>query len=728
MRKSFLATSLLVFAVLFISGCGGEGNGGLDDTGISMTICEQGWIESSTPPNGATNIPANAEIKIIAKEGVDMSGFTAEDFSIKVSDETIEFSLTIDEAMRTVTLTLLKELPLNVPILISSRYGACSRSGTGQHSFTFATGTQSEVMPPVITSVSPPDLSAPSAVTPSLKPWTRATFEWIAPGDDGDVGTASRYEVRYSTMPIENENDFENAAPVIGAPTPQIAGTAEQFTLPRMKVGKYYFAVRAFDEVNNASPFVSKQIEIVGRATKGLEPVNERGLSDYMGRSIAGDCDINSDGLKDVIVGIPYDDTAAADAGRVGIYLGKVGSEMGPDIWINGTQMNSNFGWSVSCGDFNGDGYDDIAVGSPYYDRDAAKLNSGGVFLFYGKSSFVGPQILSVANADVIFKGMDNGDNFGWSVSSLGDLDGDHDLELAIVATNDMILNGSEGVAYIFYGIDYANGTQKDALDADVKVQGETANSRITKVASAGDIDGDGKLDIVFATTPYPAVNKGSLYVLLGKNNYPKSILLANDSDIILRGILNDDLLAGKDEYNPAFSVSGDLNGDGVNDLVLGIPGFSNNTGKVSIFYGRSDWASVKSLNDADVTITGKFGGDMFGWSLDAGGDFNKDGKDDLLVGSSRFTNNAVGDAGGAFIFFGHGNWNSAMNSLDADTIISTNLGILHNIGISPISGGDRWAESVCFLGDTDGDGYDDVALGAPYAEGNDSGGLFIIQ
>ncbi|MFH1654035.1 MAG: Ig-like domain-containing protein [Pseudomonadota bacterium] len=723
MRRTFLSLPLAFGYLLLCQACGG-GSGTPDESPISLNICEGGWIESSSPENGAINVPVNATITVVAKEGTVMTDLVVEDFVLTTSVGEIEFTLTIDAETRTASLTPNKNLPAGAPVLIYLDYGSCNKSGNSQYSLTFSTAGDAGSDTSDNTT---PDTTPPSGITPSLRAWTRATLEWLSPGDDGVVGTASRYEIRYSQMPIENVGDFENATSVAGAPKPQISGSAEEYTLPRMNVGKYYFAIRAYDEADNGSTVTSTQIEIAGRSTKGLEATAERGQYDYMGRTTAGNCDVNGDGLKDVIAGVAYDDTAGANNGRVVVYLGKAGSEMGtldngaysPDFIINGATTGDRFGWSIACGDFNGDGFDDIAAGAPYY----GASDEGAVFLFYGSNTIAGT--IPAANYDALFKGNKSAAYFGWSVSLPGDLDKDGKFELISVASDDGV--SKEGVAYLFYGDALTTETVKNDSDATTKINGENTSSKITKVASAGDIDGDGNLDLAFGTT-YPVVNLGTVYILLGKNGYPAIISLTSDADLIFRGVANNDFMGGKDEYDPAFSITGDLNSDGKNDLIIGVPGFSGNTGKVYVFYGRSDWTAVTSTNDADVTITGRFGSDGFGWSLEAGGDFNKDGKDDLIVGSPYFDDGVGGDRGGAFIFFGHGNWETTMDSLDADVIISTSAGIFHNIGLTSASGSDYWGESVHFLGDTDGDGYDDVALGGSYAEANDSGGIYIIQ
>lgn len=594
-----------------------------------------------------------------------------------------------------------------------------------------------------------PDNTAPASVIVALKNQTRATLTWNAPGNNGTDGTAAHYELKHSAMPITNENEFASATPVIGVPRPLVAGTAQEMTLTEMTMGNYFFALRAYDDANNASPITSSKVAIAARVTEVAESLATRVANDHMAKSMAGNCDINKDGLSDLIVGAPNDDgpNETFDIGKGYVILGKVGDTPGvvgtdpreADIVINGIDSNvvnlsDFFGASVSCGDFNGDGVSDIAVGAPYEDTvdgTVAALNSGAVYLFYGSSALATGQTISARDANVVFQGVVANYIFGYSISFVGDIDKDNKDELAIVAPAAMSVNSGEGIVYIFSD----KGT---ALvypdDARIIVRGEAA-SNIRKVVPAGDVNGDGFLDLAFSTIvpTSPANNAGKVYVLFGRDRYTtRSLSLARDADIVFTGA-NVDYLGGLSGYDPAFSLKGDLNGDSIKDVVIAAPYADANgvdSGKVYVFYGRGVWERTPSFTTADITIVGS-AGDRFGFIVDSGGDFNNDGRDDLLITSPLFDNGIVADRGGAFIYYGHNSWSAQRRFSDADIKISRSDGFLQNVGITPTANSDYWGYSAVFMGDSDGDGYGDVAIGSPNADigsSVDVGGVFIIQ
>lgn len=596
-----------------------------------------------------------------------------------------------------------------------------------------------------------PDLVAPSTPTPSLKPFTRATFTWTAPGDDGESGKAARYEMRFSPMPIAKEEDYAAATPLPGLPVPGSAGAAELFTPKRMTPGAIHVALRAFDEAGNVSALASVPIAIAGRSTLIAEPKGDRIQNDRGARNLAGRCDINGDGLADLLVGSPYDSTPGSMIGRVLVVLGKAGDLPGkgagiarePDIIINGIDSSplhgdDVFGSSVSCGDFNGDGFDDIAAGATSEDTSDGKAyapQSGAAYLFFGSKKLGSEMILSAAQADVIFQGRATSDYFGYAVMFLGDLlGGDGKEELAVVAAWGDV-QGNDGIVYIFSDHGATGGKIIYDLEADMRVIGEGKDTGLYKIGAPGDIDGNGLPDLAFATPFTPATNMGSLYIVLNDGRLPKTIPLKTNSSFVVRGVANYDHVGGAAGYDPSFSLRGDLNGDGIRDLVVSAPVVKVThpyDGIVAIFSGRPSW-NTKELRiaDADLQITGTIS-ERAGWIVDAGGDFNHDGRDDLLISAPLFDGGSIGpDAGGAFIFYGHGGWQKKMTILDADVIIGRSNGTLQDIGLAPISNSDAFGFSALFLGDSNGDEYDDIALGSPLAdlEGiTDAGAIFVVQ
>lgn len=97
-------------------------------------------------------------------------------------------------------------------------------------------------------------LLALCALVPTAANAASVTLNWTAPGDDGSVGTAAQYDVRYSTSNITNAN-FASATQASGEPAPKVAGSAETFTLTNLAANTtYYFAIKTADEASNWSP------------------------------------------------------------------------------------------------------------------------------------------------------------------------------------------------------------------------------------------------------------------------------------------------------------------------------------------------------------------------------------------------------------------------------------------------------------------------------------------
>jgi len=586
-----------------------------------------------------------------------------------------------------------------------------------------------------------------------MKDNTRATIEFAAPGDDDLNGKAARYEFRYSTMPIEDDDDFETATPVGGFPLPLDAGTNQEFIIPSLEIRDYYIAIKAYDEAGNISGFEDLLIHVMPDVVKVAELSDNRAEYDNAAKSIVGGCDINNDGYDDVIVGAPLDDASGADTGKAYVYLGTSGVIGGDtasaDIVINGidSHLSSNndyFGNSVSCGDFNGDGFDDIVIGANLEDTNNGTIysaNSGAVYMFYGAENIAANIELNALDADVVFQGRPAANQFGRQIAMLGDINQDGKSDLGVLEPYGEYLLANEGIAYVFYGDDYLSGSVVYDSSADFIIIGEAANAYLTGIIPAGDIDGDGILDLALSIVNNPedllSVRPGSVYILLGKNGYDDVMHVETRADMIFRGEHNYAYLGGNlySNLESAMSMNGDINSDGIDDLIISSPEFDvsgiADAGMVYVFFGRGNWDGVSSLSDADMNIAGRFAVDKFGTRVDANGDFNNDGIDDLLVTAPGFDNGLSRDRGGAFVFYGHSGINGSLTWQDADVIIGRSDGISHDVGFDDSIDVDYIGQSGGFVGDINNDGYDDLAIGSPYADLGglrDVGALYIIR
>ncbi|MBK8552539.1 MAG: FG-GAP repeat protein [Ignavibacteria bacterium] len=329
----------------------------------------------------------------------------------------------------------------------------------------------------------------------------------------------------------------------------------------------------------------------------------------YFGYSVSGAGDVNGDGFSDVIVGA---DVYNSNTGRAYLYYGGASMNNVADGVMTGESANSYFGISVStAGDVNGDGYSDWIVGAKGYSS-----STGRAYLYYG-SAFMNNV------ADVIMTGVTTINQFGISVSTAGDVNGDGYSDV-IVGANGYNIN--TGRAYIFYG-----GSSMDNA-ADVTMTGETSgDSYGNSVACAGDVNGDGYSDVI-AGAPYYNSLAGRAYIYFG------NVSIDNTADVIITG----------ESDNAIFGVSvksaGDINGDGYSDVIVGAHNENAFTGRAYVFFGGIDINNI-----IDIAMSGEASSNSFGYSATSAGDVNGDGYSDIITGAYGYGTNA----GRAYIYTG---------------------------------------------------------------------------
>ncbi len=376
--------------------------------------------------------------------------------------------------------------------------------------------------------------------------------------------------------------------------------------------------------------------------------------------------DINGDGYPDVIVAAPYWNHFN---GAVYIYFGGPSPRATPDVTLTG-QNGAGFGQAVSmAGDVNGDGYQDVIVGEP---------ESSTAYVFYG-----GPTLTSkgASSADVILTGEGSADRFGTSVNTAGDLNGDGRSDVIVGAQS---YGSNTGRTYLFYG--GSTLVSKGAGSADVILTGESGSDFGVSAVAAGDVNGDGRADVIVGALGYSS-NTGRAYVFYGGPTLTSKG--AAGADVILTGE------AGS-YFGGSVAGAGDLNGDDRADVIVGAFGYGSNTGRAYVFYGGPTLNS-KGAAAADVILTGEAPSSDFGNSVATAGDVNGDGRPDLIVGS-LFYNNSLGRA---YVFFG-GSSLASESASNADIL----LGAETEYG--------EFGLSVASVGDVNGDGYADVIIGAP--------------
>jgi len=386
------------------------------------------------------------------------------------------------------------------------------------------------------------------------------------------------------------------------------------------------------------------------------------------------------------------------------------------------------FGRSAAAlGDHDGDGVDDLAVGASF--DDDGGVDRGAVWVLFLNNNGTVKSHQKISDTEGAFTGiLDNDDRFGRAVASLGDLDGDGVGDLAVGAFLDDDGGTNRGAVWVLFLND--NGTVKShrkISDTEGGFTGILDNGDLfgASVASLGDLDGDGVGDLAVGAIfdDDGGDDHGAAWVLfLNTDGTVKSHQKISDTEGGFTGVLDYD-----DWFGNSAASLGDLDGDGAGDLAVGArkdDDGGENCGAVWVLFLNTD-GTVKShqrISDTQGGFTGVLDvGDYFGADVASLGDLDGDGVGDLAVGAS-------GDDDGGNFFARGAVWVLFLNTdgtvKDHQKISDTEGGFTGGLG--------NWGyfgSSVASLGDLDGDGVTDLAVGVPYDDdgGEDRGAVWVM-
>ena len=353
--------------------------------------------------------------------------------------------------------------------------------------------------------------------------------------------------------------------------------------------------------------------------------INGEAAGDYSGWSVSGAGDVNGDGLADLIIGIGF----LSDANKSYVVFGKGDgtavslSEVTAGIGgfaINGEVAGDFSGFSVSgAGDVNGDGLADLIVGAPGADLNGS--NSGKSYVVFGKADGTAVDLSKVASGTGGFtvNGETADDGVGFSLSDAGDVNGDGLDDLIVGAPGSDVNGEYSGKSYVVFGKADTNSVELSNVAAGIggfAINGETADDSAALVSSAGDVNGDGLADLIvgaFGANPN-GESSGKSYVVFGKTD-GTTVNLSEVTAGIGGFAINGE--AAYDESGWSVSSAGDINGDGLADLIVGAHGADQkgkNSGKSYVVFGKTDGSAI---NLSDIAAgNGGFAikGEYFWW------------------------------------------------------------------------------------------------------------------
>ena len=440
------------------------------------------------------------------------------------------------------------------------------------------------------------------------------------------------------------------------------------------------------------------------------------------------EADFNNDGFADLAVGVPREGVGAAElAGAVNVLYGSTTglSGSGSQLFFQGgggvtdvAEPFDSFGAALAAGDFDNDGFVDLAVGVPGEDLQAIP-NAGAVNVLYGSTtglSGAGGQFFSQDTTGVLGTAEPE-DTFGSAVGA-GDFDNDGFADLAIgVPAEDPGGAALAGAVNVLYGSAAkltATGNQQFVQGSGGVVGTAEIGDEFGFVLAAGDFNNDGFADLAIGA-PFEdvgsVVDAGAVNVLYGS----AARLTATGDQQFFQGGGGVAGVAEASDFFGAALGTGDFDNDGSADLAIGAPfedvGSVFDAGAINVLYGSA--AKLTATGDQQFFQGGggvvgvAENGDAFGIAL-AAGDFDNDGFADLAVGAVSEDIGATLDAGAVNVLYGSA---AKLTATGDQQFFQGNSGL---VGVA--EEGDFFGAALA-TGDYDNDSFADLAVGTPFED-----------